>query len=132
MAEAYSERVHWPRRSVMERREHEVLAFGIVAGESHLNPAGLVHGGMHGYHARSGAWHDVWEASERKPCVTIQFDTQFLLAVTSESFIEARGEVVTKTRGIIFMRGELTVARSTVPAGSAVLKVIHGPHVDAT
>jgi uncharacterized protein (TIGR00369 family) len=106
------------------RAEHGVLTFGLIAGENHLNPAGLVHGGMLTTlldHVLSTA---AWQAAGRLPCVTVQLDTQFLSAVKPGSFVEARGEVLRKTREIIFTRGELTVSAASVAMGSAVLKIL--------
>jgi uncharacterized protein (TIGR00369 family) len=106
------------------RREHGDITFGLVAGENHLNPAGLVHGGALTTMLDQVLSTVAWEATERIPCVTIQLDTQFLAAVKSGAFVEARAEVMRKTRDLIFMRGELMVSTTRVATGSAVLKIL--------
>ena len=46
-----------------------------------------------------------WEAAERAPCTTIQLNTHFLDAIKPGEFIELRGEVTRRTRGLVFVRG---------------------------
>ncbi|MDN7179397.1 PaaI family thioesterase [Caballeronia sp. SEWSISQ10-4 2] len=106
------------------RTEQDILAFGVIAGEDHLNPAGLVHGGMLVTLLDQVLSTAAWQAAGRLPCVTIQLDTQFLSAVKAGSFVEARAEVVKKTREIAFVRGELMVSMTIVATGSAVLKIL--------
>jgi acyl-coenzyme A thioesterase PaaI-like protein len=38
-----------------------------------------------------------WQTASRLPCVTIQFDAQFLSSVKASAFVEAHAEVVKKT-----------------------------------
>jgi uncharacterized protein (TIGR00369 family) len=106
------------------RTEQGVLAFGLIAGEDHLNPAGLVHGGMLTTLLDQVISTAAWQTAERLPCVTIQLDTQFLSAVKAGAFVEARAEVVKKTREIVFARGELIVSMTIVATGNAVLKIL--------
>ncbi len=106
------------------RREGEGWAYAFVAEDRHTNPAGVVHGGMLGTlldHALSAI---AWEASERRPCVTIQFDVQFLAAVHPGHFVVARGRVVRKTSNLVFMQGSLVVEGAEVAAASMILKVL--------
>ena len=67
-----------------------------------------------------------WEASERKPCVTLQLDVQFFAAVHPGQFVAARGRVVRKTGSLVFMRGSLLVEGAEVAAASMILKVLGG------
>jgi uncharacterized protein (TIGR00369 family) len=106
------------------RNEQGVLAFGLMAGEDHLNPAGLVHGGVLATLLDQTLSTAAWQEAGRLPCVTIQLDTQFLSAVRPGAFVEARAEVVKKTREIVFARGELIVSMTIVATGSAVLKML--------
>jgi uncharacterized protein (TIGR00369 family) len=106
------------------RTEQGILAFGLIAGEDHLNPAGLVHGGMLATLLDQVISTVSWQAVGRLPCVTIQLDARFLSAVKAGAFVEARAEVVKKTREIVFARGELTVSMTIVATGNAVLKIL--------
>jgi len=46
-----------------------------------------------------------WEAAHRAPCTTIQLNTHFLDTIHPGEFIELRGEVTHRTRGLVFVRG---------------------------
>lgn len=104
------------------RKEASGWAYGLLATPAHLNPAGIVHGGLLTSlldHALSLA---AWEATGRRPCVTVQLDTQFLSAAREGQFIEARGHVVRATATLVFVRGCLMHAGSEIAVASAVLK----------
>ncbi|CAG4914038.1 PaaI family thioesterase [Paraburkholderia gardini] len=106
------------------RADQDLLTFGLVTGEQHLNPAGLVHGGTLTTlldHVLSTA---AWQATGRLPCVTVQLDAQFHSSVRAGVFVEARGEIMRKTRDIVFARGELVVSTARVLTGSALLKIL--------
>jgi len=108
------------------RREDAGWAYAFVAEDRHTNPAGAVHGGMLTTlldHALSAI---AWEASERRPCVTIQLDVQFLAAVHPGQFVVARGRIVRKTGSLVFMQGSLHVEGAEVAAASMILKVLGG------
>lgn len=96
-------------------------------GEHHLNPAGFVHGGMLTTLLDQVLSTAAWQTAGRVPCVTVQFDSQFLSAVRAGAFVEARAEIVKKTRELIFTRGELFVSTVRVATGNAVLKIIQPP-----
>lgn len=105
-------------------KEEGDWAYGILAGERHLNPAGLVHGGLLETlmdHALSSI---AWEASGRQKCVTLQMDTHFLASASAGMFIEARGRVVHSTPGTFFMQGMLTVDSRPAMSAQALMKVL--------
>ncbi|QVQ26101.1 PaaI family thioesterase [Achromobacter deleyi] len=108
------------------RKEADGWAYGLLATSDHLNPAGVVHGGLLTAlldHALSAI---AWEALARRACVTVQLDTHFLAAARAGQFLEVRGRVVRATSSLVFMQGELSVAGSAVATGAAVLKVLGG------
>jgi uncharacterized protein (TIGR00369 family) len=100
------------------------LALGILAGESHLNPGGFVHGGLLATLLDHMVSTAAWEAADRVPCVTVQLDTKYLGAVAAGSFLEARASVLRKTRELVFAQGELRVENEIVATGTAVLKIV--------
>jgi uncharacterized protein (TIGR00369 family) len=105
------------------RKEGDAWAYAFLAEAKHTNPAGIVHGGMLTTlmdHALSAV---AWEANERRPCVTVQLDVQFLSAVRPGQLVEARGRIVRQTSSLVFMQGNLSVAGEEVVAASAVLKI---------
>ena len=106
------------------RKESDGWAYGLQVGPQHLNPAQMVHGGLLMTlldHALSAI---AWEAMNRRPCVTVQMDTQFLSAAREGQFLEARGQVVRAAGSLVFMRGQIDADGSTLIAGSAVLKAL--------
>jgi acyl-coenzyme A thioesterase PaaI-like protein len=79
--------------------------YGLAMTDSHLNPNGVVHGGVLLAFADHGLSMLAWQAAERTPCITIQLNTHFLDGIQSGEFIELRGEVTRRTSGLVFLRG---------------------------
>ncbi len=104
---------------IYARREGTGWAYGVRADVQHVNQAGNVHGGMLATLADSALGMIVWEAIGRRPCVTVQLNTQFVSAASVGEFIEARAEIVRQTRSLVFIRGQLT-------AGSRIVVVVDG------
>ena len=96
----------------------------ILADERHTNPAGMVHGGMLTTLLDHALSTIAWEASERKPCITIALDVHFLAAARSGDLIAADGRIVRQTSGLVFMQGNLTVDGQAIATATAILKVI--------
>ncbi len=106
------------------RKENDSWAYGFVSTSQHINPAGIVHGGLLMTlidHALSAI---AWEDAGRRPCVTIQIDVRFLTAVRPQTLIEARGRVVRRTAALSFTDGNLTVGAEVVATASAILKIL--------
>jgi uncharacterized protein (TIGR00369 family) len=105
------------------RQEGEAWAYGVLAAAQHLNPAGVVHGGLLASlmdHALSAI---AWEAADRAPCVTLQLDTHFLSPALPGELIEARGQVLRRSAGLVFLRGGLNVGERSVLAAQALMKI---------
>jgi acyl-coenzyme A thioesterase PaaI-like protein len=79
--------------------------YGLQTGTDHANPNGAVHGGVLMAFADHGLSFIAWEAAERGICTTIQLNTQFLHAARPGEFLELRGEVTRRTRGLVFLQG---------------------------
>ncbi|MFD4837153.1 PaaI family thioesterase [Achromobacter sp. NPDC058515] len=106
------------------RREGDGWAYGLLAASDHLNPAGVVHGGLLSALLDHGLSAIAWEALARRACVTVQLDTHFLAPARAGQFLELRGRVVRATSSLVFMQGEVSVAGNAVATGAAVLKVL--------
>ena len=106
------------------RREDDGWAYAIVADERHLNPQGIVHGGMLTALADHALSAIAWEDAGRRACVTIALDTQFMGAVRPGQFVEARGKVARRTSSLSFVQGGLWVGGHQVLAASAVLRLL--------
>ena len=105
------------------KKEAGGWAYAFLADERHVNPAGIVHGGMLCTlldHALSAI---AWEANGRKPCVTVALDVQFLASAKPGDFVVARGEIVRQTSSLVFLRGTLSIAAKTIAMATAILKV---------
>ena len=109
------------------RREAAGWGYALVVDERHLNPAGIVHGGMLVTLVDHAIATVAWESAGRKPCVTVTLDTQFIGAVRPGDFVEARAEVTGRTSSMVFARGVVSVGTTTVLTASSVLKVLSAP-----
>ena len=77
--------------------------YGFLAEQRHLNIGGVVHGGMLMSFADDVLGMTVWEAAGRKPCTTVQLNTQFIAPVQAgRAGRSAAAEVLraTRTRGL--------------------------------
>ena len=106
------------------RRENDGWAYGVLATQEHLNPAGFVHGG--GLcalfdHVVSAI---AWEAVGRRACVTVQLNTQFLAAAREGQFLEARGRVTRATNTLVFVDGTIQSEMTELLRGSSVQKIV--------
>lgn len=113
------------------RKEEPAWAYGLLATAGHLNPAGVVHGGLLTSlmdHALSAI---AWEAVGRRACLTVQLDTHFIAAAAEGQFLEARGRVVRATSSLVFMQGQVSAAGVDVITASAILKVVARPAAPA-
>lgn len=109
---------------IWARKEGPVWAYGLLATDAHLNPAGVVHGGLLATlvdHAMSAI---AWEAIGRRPCVTVQLDAQFLSAARGGDFLEARGRVVRCATSLLFVQGGIVVDGAEIVSASGVMKVL--------
>jgi acyl-coenzyme A thioesterase PaaI-like protein len=98
--------------------------YGLLTGEAHGNNNGVVHGGVLMAFADHGLSFLAWEAAERAPCTTIQLNTHFLDGVIPGSFIQLRGEVTRRTRGLVFVRGIVNVGDRTVGAVDGIWRIL--------
>lgn len=96
------------------RREGDAWAYGLLADRRHVNGAGVVHGGMLVTLADQALSLIAWEALGRRPCLTVQLDSQFLGTVRPGEFIEARGTIVHRGGTLLALRGTLTVGARVV------------------
>jgi hypothetical protein len=79
--------------------------YGLLTTQDHANTNDVVHGGVLMAFADHGLSFLAWEAAERTNCTTIQLNTHFLDAVHPGEFVEMRGNVTRRTRGLVFVRG---------------------------
>lgn len=106
------------------RRDERGWAYGFLCEAQHLNPARRAHGGALMTLLDHAISTVAWEATQRRACVTLQLDSQFLAAVEEGQFAQARAQVTHQTRGLVFLRGEVSVDDRPVLLGQAILKIL--------
>jgi acyl-coenzyme A thioesterase PaaI-like protein len=98
--------------------------YGLLTTAEHANPQGVLHGGILMTFADHGLSLLAWEAAQRAPCTTIQLNTHFLAAVEPGEFVELRGDVTRATKGLVFVRGLLSVGDRDVAAVDGIWRVL--------
>jgi len=98
--------------------------FGFIAADKHRNHIGLVHGGMLMTFADQAMGMTGRRATGDKPHATMELNIQFVGSVRLGDFVEARCEVVRKTRSVLFMRSTLVVGEQTVATASGIWKIL--------
>lgn len=99
-------------------------AFGFTAERKHANLIGLVHGGMLMTLADRALGVGAWDAADGRPCVTVQFDMQFVAAARMGDFIFVEPEVFRLTSSLVFMRGTLRTGERDLAAAAGVWKIL--------
>jgi uncharacterized protein (TIGR00369 family) len=105
------------------KKEGDTWAYAFLAEEKHTNPAGIVHGGMLTTLLDHALSVIAWEANDRKPCITVALDVQFLAPARPGDLVAARGRIVRQTSSLAFMQGSLTVQGEEIATASAILKI---------
>ena len=106
------------------RRTPEGWRYGFRAEERHLNMGGVVHGGMLMSFADDVLGITVWGSVGRKPCTTVQLNTQFISPVKPGEFVEGRAEVMRATRTLVFVRGMLAVGDRGIVHADGIWKIL--------
>ena len=92
-----------------QRPAGDSYRYAFLAEPKHHNRRGIVQGGMLMTFADRSMGMTCWYANERQPQATVQLDMHFIDAVRIGEFVEARCQVVRRTRALVFMSGELVV-----------------------
>lgn len=95
---------------------------GFLAEARHINPRGVIHGGMLMTFIDRTLGSLVWHAIDGRPCATVSLNTDFLAPGRPGDWIECRGQVTRQTRALVFVRGELTAGDRTLMTASGVWK----------
>lgn len=109
------------------KRVDDRWRYAMLTSAEHANPQGDVHGGMLMTFADQGLSLLAWEAAGRAPCSTIQLNTHFLAAVRPGDFVELDGEITRATKGLVFLRGLLSVGETEVAAIDGIWRVLRQP-----
>jgi uncharacterized protein (TIGR00369 family) len=102
----------------------EGYRYAFLAEHKHHNRRGVVQGGMLMTFADRAMGMTCWYANERQPQATVQLDMHFVDAVQVGEFVEAKCQVVRRTRSLVFMHGELVVGDRVVATAKGVWKTL--------
>ena len=109
---------------VFEAGETGTKRYAFRVDERHANRSGMAHGGMLMTFADAALGQAVWDATDRVPSVTLNMQVQFLRAAGQGELVEVVPVVTRRTRALVFIRGDFTVAREIVMTVSSVWKLL--------
>lgn len=97
-----------------------------IADERHVNGGGFMHGGMLMTFADFALFVIARPAllPEGVHAVTVSFSSDFTSSAHPGEFVEATGDIVHETRGMIFVRGTIFTGDRTLMRFSGVIKKI--------
>jgi len=109
---------------VYEKIENGERRFALVVDERHVNGRGILHGGMLMTFADCTLGAKAWDLTNNAACVTLNMQSQFLKPARAGDLVEVKPELVRRTRALLFLRGDFTVAGETIFTASSVWKLL--------
>ena len=101
--------------------------FKTTIKESHLNAAGITHGGFIAAVVDAGAGTAAHRAASQHPCVTISLELKFISAIKLGQELIGNTKIQKKTKSMIFLTCELKVENKIVATASGVWKILKMP-----
>ena len=98
------------------------LIYGFQSDERHGNPNGVLHGGAIVTFVDTALGHTVLTATGRR-CTTVALDNQFVTAIPSGSWIEARVRVRKLSKTLAFLDAEATSAETLLLTATAIFRM---------
>ena len=98
--------------------------FKTTVKENHLNTAGIAHGGFIATFVDAGAGTAAHRVADQNPCVTISLELKFISAVKLGHELVGKTKIQKKTKSMVFLTCELTVANKIVATASGVWKIL--------
>ena len=106
---------------IISKNEYQ---FKAIVKESHLNAAGIAHGGFIAAVVDAGAGTAAHRTADNNPCVTISLELKFISAVKLGQELIGTTKIQKKTKSMIFLTCELTVLDKIVATASGVWKIL--------
>jgi acyl-coenzyme A thioesterase PaaI-like protein len=106
----------------MKPKEGGGYACAFMPQAHHANGMGNIHGGALMTFADFALFAHAHDLMTGHPCVTMQFESQFVGGAVPGTLIQSEGQIIRTTRTMIFLRGLLTQNDEPVLAFSAILK----------
>ena len=98
--------------------------FKTIIRESHLNAAGITHGGFIASVVDAGAGTAAHRAADNNPCVTISLELKFISAVKLGQELIGTTKIQKKTKSMVFLTCELKASNKIVATASGVWKIL--------
>ena len=98
--------------------------FKVTINENHLNAAGITHGGFIATVVDAGAGTAAHRTADQNPCVTISLELKFISAIKLGQELYGKTKIQKKTKSMVFLTCELTVANKIVATASGVWKIL--------
>jgi acyl-coenzyme A thioesterase PaaI-like protein len=98
--------------------------FKAIINESHLNAAGITHGGYLSALIDAGAGTSAHRSASNAPCVTISLDLKFIGASKLGDEITGFTKILKKTKSLVFLFCELKCNGKTITSASGVWKIL--------
>ena len=95
--------------------------------ETHLNDAGIAHGGYIAAVVDAGAGTAAHRTANNSPCVTISLELKFISAVKLGQELIGKTKIQKKTKSMVFLTCELEVSSKVVATASGVWKILKLP-----
>jgi uncharacterized protein (TIGR00369 family) len=109
---------------LLARRDGEAWRYGLRTDAQHGNPIGVIHGGtLMTLLDQIATLAAVWLTGE-KAVMTVQMDTRFLAAAKVGDLIEGVAQLRHRTRTMLFLDAQLSVAGQPVTDASVIMKVL--------
>jgi len=98
--------------------------FKATIKESHLNAAGITHGGFIATFIDAGAGTAAYRVADQKPCVTISLEIKFISPVNLGQELVGKTKIQKKTKSMVFLTCELITENKIVATASGVWKIL--------
>ena len=98
--------------------------FKATIKESHLNAAGITHGGFIATFIDAGAGTAAYRVADQKPCVTISLEIKFISPVNLGQELIGKTKIQKKTKSMVFLTCELITENKIVATASGVWKIL--------
>ena len=96
--------------------------FKTTIKETHLNAAGITHGGFIAAVVDAGAGTAAHKVADNSPCVTISLELKFISPIQLGQELLGNVKIQKKTKSMIFLTCELQVSNKIVATASGVWK----------
>lgn len=101
-----------------------VLRYGFQTSAEHINPVGIIHGGMVTSLADHAMSIAAWFHAGKNAVATVQLDVRFMSSAKPDDFIEAIPFVRHVSKTLIFVEADLMVNDKQIAVASGVWKIL--------